>query len=206
MMPFEAIREIMKDSRYDLVPLHKRPDFLQQCCNLLNSEWKRSKTARLRSLTMSCDKFPMYLLLLSKNTVLGLCKISLVHNTIDSVVIESFIIDHAHRYQGLGSMLLRAVEDYVHKRGIKNIFLMTKGQEDFYLKNEYIICEPIQELNGYSDFGSDTYSTTATNSKIETNETSVGPPPPPMPDFRKSSIQICLAIPERTFMKKILES
>jgi hypothetical protein len=36
----------MKDSRYDLVPLHKRPDFLQQCCNLLNSEWKRSKTAR----------------------------------------------------------------------------------------------------------------------------------------------------------------
>jgi hypothetical protein len=103
-------------------------------------------------------------------------------------------------------MLLRAVEDYVKKRSIKNIYLMTKGQEEFYLKNEYIICEPIQELNGYSNFDSDTYLPAETESKVETEEISTGPPPPPMPDFKKSSIQICLTIPERTFMKKIIES
>ena len=27
--------------------IHKRPDLIDECCDLINSEWPRSKTARL---------------------------------------------------------------------------------------------------------------------------------------------------------------
>lgn len=105
-------------------------------------------------------------------------------------------------------MLLDAVEEYVFKCGIKNIYLMTKGQEGFYLKNGYIICEPIQQLNGYPDFATDTYSMDENETKSRNRNTvSVGPPPPPMPsDLKKPSFHISFTISSRTFMRKKLES
>ena len=110
-------------------------------------------------------------------------------------------------------MLLRAVEDYVFKKCIKNVYLMTKGQEEFYLKNGYIICEPIQELSGWSDYINNPQPTNDKERQTETKNEEpkkenicAGPPPPPMPtDLRKPSLQICLTISTRTFMKKKLE-
>ncbi|XP_014218343.1 N-acetyltransferase 6 [Copidosoma floridanum] len=204
---FLTLVEIMKDTRYNLVQLHKRPDLLQQCCKLLNSEWKRSETARLRSLEASCDKFPVCLILLHKDDVVGHCKVSLVNNSQDGVILESLIIDHTCRSQGLGSMLLQATEDYVYKRGIRNVYLTTKGQEGFYLKNGYVICEPVPQLNGYRDFNTNAYSSEKSNSKLKSSEMMpAGPPPPPMPpNFNRLIPQIFLTIPKRTFMMKKLE-
>jgi len=34
------------DVKYEVIPLHHRPDLLKDCCKLLNSEWPRSETAR----------------------------------------------------------------------------------------------------------------------------------------------------------------
>lgn len=34
------------DKEYKIIPLHKRPDLIPDCCTLLNSEWPRSETAR----------------------------------------------------------------------------------------------------------------------------------------------------------------
>lgn len=102
-------------------------------------------------------------------------------------------------------MLLQAVEDYVYKKGIRNIYLVTKGQEGFYLKNGYNICEPIQQLNDYRDFNTNSYSSEKNDSKLKSIEIiSAGPPPPPMPtELKRPPLQICL--PKRTFMMKKLE-
>ncbi|XP_071562210.1 N-alpha-acetyltransferase 80 isoform X1 [Temnothorax nylanderi] len=124
--------------KYVVLPLHHRPDLIKDCCKLLNSEWPRSETARMKSLNVSCDGFPTCLVLINdENKVLGHCKISLVARSKVSCFIESVVIDYRCRSRGLGSRLLRGVEEYVAKRGLKNIYLKTDGQEVFYYKNGY---------------------------------------------------------------------
>ncbi|XP_011052256.1 PREDICTED: N-acetyltransferase 6 isoform X2 [Acromyrmex echinatior] len=126
------------DVKYVVIPLHHRPDLIKDCCKLLNSEWPRSETARMKSLSVSCDDFPTCLVLINgENKVLGHCKISLVARSKISCFIESVVIDYRCRSKGLGSRLLRGVEEYVAKRGLKNIYLKTDGQEMFYYKNGY---------------------------------------------------------------------
>ena len=39
-----------------IVPLHKRPDLIQDCCKLLNSEWPRSVSARYIGVTFFCQR------------------------------------------------------------------------------------------------------------------------------------------------------
>ncbi|XP_014229034.1 N-acetyltransferase 6 [Trichogramma pretiosum] len=197
----------MRDPWYNVVPLHERPDLIPQCCNLLNSEWKRSETARVRSLETSCrDKyFPTCLVLLRQNEVLGHCKLSMVYGTTDSVLLESFLIDSSFRSQGLGSLLLKELERYVKRFGITSVYLLTKGQEGFYAKNGYEPCAPIGQLNDYRDF-----SIELLNDKEDKDKGDIiltGPPPPPMPnDLILMPAPVCLTTPSRTFMKKVLTS
>ena len=52
----------------ELVPIHAAPhehkvDIKTQCCQILNDEWPRSETLRLRSLDSSRDDLPMWLAL-----------------------------------------------------------------------------------------------------------------------------------------------
>ncbi|XP_078034818.1 N-alpha-acetyltransferase 80 isoform X1 [Augochlora pura] len=199
-------RKIMttNDKEYSIVPLHKRPELIKDCCVLLNSEWPRSETARLESLTVSCDKFPTCLVLINKeNRVLGHCKISLIPKLRHSCFIQSVIIDYKCRSQGLGSRLLHGAEDYVKRRGFKNVYLTTKGQEVFYLKNGYKTCDPFKAY-GINDV---VYSTAAfTKSKLKEKSMQFsGPPPPPMPNFRMPKFYDFNAIPHRTHMVKTLQ-
>ncbi|XP_058808990.1 N-alpha-acetyltransferase 80 [Phymastichus coffea] len=206
MSPSKTKRDKTKDSHYELVPLHRRPDLLQQCCKLLNSEWKRSETARLRSLNVSCDNFPTSLLLLDKkNELIGHCKVSLLDNVTNSVIIESFIIHLAYRFQGLGSLLLQAVEDYVYKIGIRHVYLMTKGQEKFYLKNGYVICEKIKQFLNFTK-NNTSQQITENNLNLEQKIMTSGPPPPPMPNnLRPPPAHISFTLSTHTSMKKTLE-
>ncbi|XP_033324320.1 N-alpha-acetyltransferase 80 isoform X2 [Megalopta genalis] len=127
------------NKEYSIVPLHRRPELIKDCCILLNSEWPRSETARLESLTVSCDKFPTCLILINKeNRVLGHCKISLIPKLRHSCFIQSVIIDYKCRSQGLGSRLLHGAEDYVKRRGFKNVYLTTKAFTKSKLKEKSI--------------------------------------------------------------------
>ncbi|XP_046740482.1 N-alpha-acetyltransferase 80-like isoform X1 [Diprion similis] len=189
-------KNIMKGTSYTVVPLHERIELTPQCCKLVNSEWPRSEVARLRSLNSSCDKFPTCLLLLDDTYVVGHCKISLVPNMSDSCFIESVIIDQRYRARGLGTMLMQGAEEYVAKRGIINVFLSTKGQEYFYKKIGYKICDPVS-LYGNSYITGN--GLPPIPKQVQKDLRSNGPSPPPMPIIRNSGFPFSTA---KTYMVK----
>lgn len=189
------------DIWYDVVPLHHRPDKVKECCKLLNSEWPRSETARLKSLRVSCDEFPTCMILLDReNRVLGHCKVSLMPKLRYSCFIESVVIDYKCRTQGLGSRLLRGTEEYVSRKGFKSVYLITKGQELFYLKNGYRICDPIK-MCGLSNFVPPT--PIAKPKHKEKNTQFSGPPPPPMPQLEFEYFDIRMLSQKTHMVKKL---
>ena len=75
----------------ELIAVHKSPDECRddikgQCCEILNDEWPRSETLRLRSLNSSRDDLPMCLALVQwfQNSSNG---ISLIFRKIDIIVL-----------------------------------------------------------------------------------------------------------------------
>lgn len=132
-----------------VVPIHKHPKYLMECCNLINSEWKRSETARLRSLECSCDTLPVSLVLINNDKVIGHAKLSPIPAIKDACFIESVVIIQDLRGQGFGTFLMQKTEEYCMKElGLKCIYLSTKGQEEFYRKLGYAECEPISIYGG----------------------------------------------------------
>lgn len=197
------IREMAEnDTEYRIVPLHRRPELIKKCCALLNSEWPKSEAARLRWLSTSCDEFPTCLILIDKNdNVLGHCKLSLIPRLRHSCLIESVVIDCQCRSQGLGSMLLRSAEEYVRKKGVQNAYLLTKGQEVFYMKNGYKVCDPFKAY-GINDCVCST--ATITRARLKEKVQCAGPPPPPMPNFQMPKFFDLSIIIHRTHMMKKL--
>lgn len=190
------------NSEFRIVPLHRRPDLIKECCALLNSEWPRSEAARLRLLNTSSDEFPTCLILIDKNDkVLGHCKISLISRLRHSCFIESVVIDYQYRSQGLGSKLLRSAEEYVMKKGVQNVYLITKGQEVFYFKNGYKVCDPFKAF-GINDCVCST--ATITRARLKEKTQCAGPPPPPMPNFQMPKFFDLSIIAHRTHMMKNL--
>ncbi|XP_003702632.1 N-alpha-acetyltransferase 80 [Megachile rotundata] len=191
------------NKEYKIVPLHKRPDLIPDCCALLNSEWPRSESARLKFLKASCDEFPTCLILIDKeDKVLGHCKISLIPRLRHSCFIQSVVIDYEYRSQGLGSKLLRGTEEYVAKKGIKNVYLRTEGQEVFYYKNGYRPCDPFKAF-GINDVVYSTAAFTKALLKEKTTEC-CGPQPPPMPNFKMPSFYDYSVTAHRIHMVKKL--
>lgn len=132
-----------------VLPIHKHPKYLQECCHLINSEWKRSETARLRSLESSCDTLPVSLVLVNDGKVIGHAKLSAIPSIRDACFIESVVISQCLRGQGFGTYLMRKAEEYcVGELGLKYVYLSTKGQEEFYRKLGYTECEPISIYGG----------------------------------------------------------
>ncbi|XP_074103645.1 N-alpha-acetyltransferase 80 isoform X1 [Cotesia typhae] len=193
-----SIMEMINMNLYTIIPIHERPDLYMDCCKLINSEWPSSDTRRLRTLRMSCDNFPTCLILIIDNKVIGHCKISLVPKLNGSCFIESVVIDSEYRYRGLGSILLRGTEKYVLTKNIKSIYLATKGQEQFYQKNGYYNCEPIDLW----DCRTVSKPIDVIRKKYTQKEKCSGPPPPPLPNlfsFKKSKITT-----SKTYMVKHL--
>ncbi|XP_011341822.2 N-alpha-acetyltransferase 80 isoform X1 [Ooceraea biroi] len=204
----EARRDTMeRDAGYRVVPLHHRPELIRDCCKLLNSEWPRSETARMKSLSVSCDDFPTCLVLINnENKVLGHCKISLVAKSRISCFIESVVIDYRCRSQGLGSRLLRGVEEHVAKRGLRNVYLKTDGQEVFYYKNGYRVCDP------FKAYGINIITASPPPGRARFRERDASqatglpppPPPPPMPAFQLSRFFDMRMMSQKTHMVKKL--
>ncbi|XP_018579352.1 N-acetyltransferase 6 [Anoplophora glabripennis] len=179
-----------------VLPLHKHPEYLTDCCRLINDEWKRSDTARMHSLQASCDRLPTSLVLLENKTVVGHLKLTSIPSIRKACFLESVVIDRKLRGKGYGTVLMRKAEEYCKDfLSLDTIYLSTKGQEPFYSKLGYTECLPI------SIYGSYIPNSTAPRQKTETDKSSVvqnAPPPPPLPVTKTTTANNST----KTFMKK----
>ncbi|KPJ17015.1 N-acetyltransferase 6 [Papilio machaon] len=169
-----------------VVALHKHPEYLTPCCEMINDEWPRSVTARMNSLQASCDSLPTSLILINKNeTLLGHCKLSRIPNLPKSCFVESVVITKSMRGKKLGTFLMNKVEEYCNNiLKLNMIHLSTHGQQDFYSKLGYVVCHPISI---YGNFKQNEASTNLKNkketfaSKEKAANEKIKPPPPPPP-------------------------
>jgi N-acetylglutamate synthase-like GNAT family acetyltransferase len=130
---------------YQVFPIHKRPEFIDQCIHLINSEWPRSRVARLWSLESSKDKLPTSLVLIkNEQLVLAHAKLSQIPADSESVFLESVVVSQQQRGKGYGKLIVKETEKYCREfLQLKSIVLSTVGQEMFYAKLGYENCEPI---------------------------------------------------------------
>ncbi|KAK9499692.1 hypothetical protein O3M35_002694 [Rhynocoris fuscipes] len=187
-------------------PVHKccRKEIVA-CCDLINSEWPRSKMARLQSLCNSSDKFPTSLVLMLNGTdVVGHLKLTELRVGGGDIMVESVVIRKDHRGKGWGKVIMEYAEEYVRSKGKKMLYLSTRGQEGFYKKLGYEICQPILYF-GFSDI------TPQPVEKLEISSTKKdvincpnAPPPPPLPTNKKPASQPTLISqkPAKTYMCK----
>ncbi|XP_055848726.1 N-alpha-acetyltransferase 80 isoform X2 [Episyrphus balteatus] len=133
-------------SPFNVVPIHRYPELMQECCNLINSEWPRSDTARMRSLVASCDTLPVSLVLTTDNLcrVIAHCKLSAIPSKKSACFVESVVVDKMYRGRGLGKLIMKCAEDYCRSvLQLKAIYLSTIDQEGFYERIGYEFCAPV---------------------------------------------------------------
>lgn len=175
----------------DVVPIHKHPEYLKDCCSLINEEWKRSDTARLHSLQSSGDHLPVSLILLHDKKLIGHLKLSNIPSLKHACFVESVVIVKELRGKGFGRFLMKKAEEYAQNNLCLNtVYLSTKGQEEFYKKLGYYKCTPISI---YGSFIPDTKLQTKQNLTTQKDV----PIPPPLPITNK-------LIPLKTYMKKVI--
>uniref|UniRef100_A0A8C8RSW8 N-alpha-acetyltransferase 80 n=1 Tax=Pelusios castaneus TaxID=367368 RepID=A0A8C8RSW8_9SAUR len=145
-----------------VVPLHQRPDLVEACAELINEEWKKSKTSRVHSLQRSTDNFPVCLVLIktpraaeaaaveklakTQSQLLGHARLSRVVSQPESLFVETVVVSRELRGQGYGRKLMEATEHYAKSRGFKHLHLTTHDKQDFYAHLGYALSEPVQSL------------------------------------------------------------
>lgn len=179
----------MESDHLQVVPLHKYPQYLRPCCELINDEWPRSETARMMSLQASCDDLPTSLILLNVNqkSLLGHCKLTPIPSMRNSCFVETVVISKSMRGKKLGTFLMKNVEEYCKTiLKLEMIHLSTKGQEDFYAKLGYVVCAPVSIYGSsitYNNKGKSSNSISVprnkTDKSVAPRENTVPPPPPP---------------------------
>ncbi|KAM6470338.1 N-alpha-acetyltransferase 80 isoform 1-T2 [Liasis olivaceus] len=142
------------------VPLHKRPDLLEACADLINEEWKRSRTSRIHSLQKSSDNFPTCLVLIrtlrlmeetaegkmpnSQCQLLGHARLSRVVGQSKSLFVETVVVAKALRGKGYGRKLMEAVENFAKAHGYQRLYLTTHDKQHFYAHLGYSLSKPVQ--------------------------------------------------------------
>jgi GNAT superfamily N-acetyltransferase len=144
----------------ELIPIHSdlptgtATDLKQQCIDLLNVEWPRSESLRLRTLDASKESFPMCLALVHKTedspkvNVIGHVKLSCVPSKPKSVWIESVVIHPDLRGQGIGKYLMLVTEKYCRDKQFITGYLCTIDKQVFYSRCGYKFCEPVTASSG----------------------------------------------------------
>ncbi|CAH1389669.1 unnamed protein product [Nezara viridula] len=186
-------------------PIHKSKQFILECCDLINSEWPRSKAARLQSLYMSSDKFPTSLvLILDEQQVVGHVKLSEIKLGGDELMIETMIIHREHRGKGWGKLLMEEAEEYAQRRGKNKIYLSTRGQEGFYSKLGYEICQPVMYFGFCDTTPKNDEQAEKPQQDVITNVCPNAPPPPPLPK-KKYKLPKKYRKTAKTYMSKTLK-
>ncbi|XP_060068421.1 N-alpha-acetyltransferase 80-like [Ylistrum balloti] len=127
--------------------LHDYPQYLEECADILNEEWPRSKAARLHSLQKSNEKFPICLVLVSKEDgkeqLLGHSKLSIVYGKENCCLIESVCVRKNLRGKGYGRAMMEESEKYAKGRGYCTMYLTTHDKQNFYKHLNYTFCDPV---------------------------------------------------------------
>ncbi|XP_070694998.1 N-alpha-acetyltransferase 80 [Pempheris klunzingeri] len=138
------------------VPIHRRPDLLVSCADLVNSEWQRSQAARVQSLQKSCPEFPVCLVLLrghrETERLLGHARLSRVVGHSSSLFVESVVVSKAERGKGYGRILMEEVVRYTKSRGFKRLCLTTHDKQHFYAHLGYVLSTPVQNAGAMTTF------------------------------------------------------
>lgn len=176
---------------------------------MINEEWPRSETARMMSLQASCDQLPTSLILVNdKKIIIGHCKLTPIPSIHESCFIETVVISKALRGRKLGSYLMKRVEEYCRDfLKLKMVHLSTKGQENFYSKLGYKLCDPVNIYGTCvtSKFIAPTVDITIQPVPAVKSSPSNGPlPPPPPPMPRNISVANTSIKTNKTFMCKYL--
>ncbi|XP_029651554.1 N-alpha-acetyltransferase 80-like isoform X1 [Octopus sinensis] len=139
----------VEEQKFQVVPLHQNPCFYDSCADLLNSEWTRSKTARLHSLHKSCDQLPVSLVLvaLGQPPVIGHSMLSRVVGIEKACFVESVLVDKEYRGQGLGRKIMIASEEFAARLGFQTMYLSTHDKQGFYEHLGYKYCDPISKAD-----------------------------------------------------------
>ncbi|KAG7472279.1 hypothetical protein MATL_G00107160 [Megalops atlanticus] len=144
------------DSEVRGVPLHQRLDLLEACADLVNSEWQRSRGARIHALQKSCHDFPVCLVLLLGSGVgeqlLGHARLSRVVGHSGSLFVESVVVTKAQRGKGYGRTLMEAAERYARARGFRRLCLTTHDKQHFYAHLGYVLSKPVQSAGAMTSF------------------------------------------------------
>ncbi|XP_033639700.1 N-alpha-acetyltransferase 80-like [Asterias rubens] len=143
----------MDISNIRMEPLHRRPDLIDDCADLLNAQWPRSKAARLHSLDKSRDELPYSLVMVaneqgrSSPAVIGYCRLVRVISMPSSVLIESVVVPEHLRGKGIGRQVMEMAETHAKSQGYTTMFLNTKDKQGFYSHLGYEFCSPVNTLN-----------------------------------------------------------
>ncbi|KAH8398676.1 hypothetical protein KR215_009192, partial [Drosophila sulfurigaster] len=133
-------------SPFNVVPIHNFPELMKETCALINSEWPRSETARMRSLEASCDTLPCSLVLTTEGMcrVIAHLKLSPITSKKKACFVESVVVDKAYRGQGFGKLIMKFAEDYCRVvLDLNTLYLSTIDQDGFYERIGYEYCAPI---------------------------------------------------------------
>ncbi|XP_068452885.1 N-alpha-acetyltransferase 80 [Clinocottus analis] len=138
------------------VPIHRRPDLLARCADLVNSEWQRSQAARVHSLQKSCPDFPVCLVLLrgrgETERLLGHARLSRVVGRGSSLFVESVVVSDAERGKGYGRTLMEEAERYARRGGFTRLCLTTHDKQHFYSHLGYALSVPVQSAGAMAAF------------------------------------------------------
>uniref|UniRef100_A0A3B3XSG3 N-acetyltransferase domain-containing protein n=1 Tax=Poecilia mexicana TaxID=48701 RepID=A0A3B3XSG3_9TELE len=185
--------------RIHVVPIHRRPDLLVPCADLVNSEWRRSQAARVHSLQKSCSEFPVCLVLLQgprgrEERLLGHARLTRVVGHGSSLFVESVVVSKQERGKGYGRVLMEETELYAKRRGFKRLCLTTHDKQHFYAHLGYVLSTPVQSTGAVMALlpvgmlmrlsrapNAEANPTKQTPTRMEDLE--LPPPPPPPPQF-----------------------
>ncbi|KAL1021381.1 hypothetical protein UPYG_G00012580 [Umbra pygmaea] len=144
-----------------VIPLHQRPDLLEPTADLVNSEWQRSRGARVHSLQKSCHEFPLVLVMLqgfgnrdcdNEETLLGHVRLSCVVSCPGSLFVESVVVSKDQRGRGYGRTLMKETERYAKFRGFHRLCLTTHDKQHFYAHLGYVLSTPVQNAGIMASF------------------------------------------------------
>ncbi|KAK7080311.1 N-acetyltransferase activity protein [Halocaridina rubra] len=149
-----GMTEANNEDETKLVVLHRYPEYADDCMEILNSKWPRSRGLRLRSLRSSCDNFPTSLALLRRLAksnnyeVIGHARVNVLPREEDSAWIESVIIRSDLRGKGYGRILMTKTEEFSRTCGFTMAYLSTHDQQKFYSNLGYEFCPPVCIFGG----------------------------------------------------------
>ncbi|GIY20555.1 n-alpha-acetyltransferase 80 [Caerostris extrusa] len=140
----------MKTDNISIVLLHEYPDYVEACATLLNSQWKRSSSARIHTLNKSCKDLPDSLVLLEEangeKEVIGHCRLTRIMEDENGCFIESVIIYAEKRNKGYGKYLMFKAEEYAKQLNFSTVYLSTHDQQGFYEHLGYVYSEPVSSV------------------------------------------------------------